>query len=124
MIYFLETEIPNNKKINKSLKSVYGLGKKQSNIICKKLGIIKTTKTLNLSNKHINKMSQYVLDSNLLITNNLKKEKALIFQQLINIKSVRGLRKLKGLPVRGQRTHTNAKTAKKIFFHEINIQIK
>lgn len=112
MIYFLETEIPNNKKINKSLKSVYGLGKKQSNIICKKLGIIKTTKTSNLSNKHINKMSQYVVDSNLLITNNLKKEKSLIFQQLINIKSVRGLRKLKGLPVRGQRTHTNAKTAK------------
>ena len=43
MIYFLETEIPNTKKVNKSLKNVYGIGKKKTNLICKKLGIGNST---------------------------------------------------------------------------------
>ena len=113
MIYFLETEIPNTKKVNKSLKNVYGLGKKKTNLICKKLGIAKNSQTDDLSSRHIISMSQYVLDSKFLITNNLKKENLLLFQKLVNIKSLRGLRKIKGLPVRGQRTHTNAKTSRK-----------
>ena len=113
MIYFLETEIPNSKKVNKSLKNVYGIGKKKTNLICKKLGISKNLKTDDLLNKHLTIMSQHVLDSNFLITNNLKKENLSLFQKLINIKCLRGLRKIKGLPVRGQRTHTNAKTSRK-----------
>ena len=113
MIYFLETEIPNTKKVNKSLKNVYGIGKKKTNSICKKLGIAKNLQTDDLSNKHLILMSQHVLDSKFLITNNLKKENLLLFQKLINIKSLRGLRRIKGLPVRGQRTHTNSKTSRK-----------
>ena len=70
MIYFLETEIPNTKKVNKSLKNVYGIGKKKTNLICKKLGIAKNLQTDDLLNKHIITMSQHVLDSNKTLTLN------------------------------------------------------
>ena len=113
MVYFLETEISNNQNSRKSLKSVFGIGQKKTNLICKKIGIAKNSKISDLSNSQLNNISQYVLNSEILITNNLKKEKILSLQRLVNIKSVRGLRKIKGLPVRGQRTHTNARTASK-----------
>jgi len=113
MIYFLETEISNTKKVNKSLENVYGIGKKKINLICKKLGIAKNLQTSDLLNKQVTNMSQHVSDSKTLIGNSLKKENLLFSQKLVNIKSFRGLRKIKGLPVRGQRTHTNAKTSRK-----------
>jgi small subunit ribosomal protein S13 len=113
MIYFLDTEIPNNKKLRKSLKNVFGLGNKKTDLICKKFGIAKNSKPSDLSNKQLTHLSQNVLNLDLLITNNLKKKKTLDTQNLVNIKSIRGLRKIKGLPVRGQRTHTNSNTSKK-----------
>jgi len=64
MIYFLETEISNTKKVNKSLENVYGIGKKKINLICKKLGIAKNLQTSDLLNKQVTNMSQHVPDSN------------------------------------------------------------
>ena len=113
MIYVLETEIADSTKLRKSLKNIYGLGKKRSNLICKKLGIAENLQTSQLINKQIYVLTQYIENSKILLSNNLKKENNLNFQRLVNIKSYRGLRKLKKLPVRGQRTHTNAKIAKK-----------
>ena len=114
MVYFLETEIPNNKKTQKSLESVFGIGKKQTELICKKSGIAKNYKASDLSSNQLITMSQNVVNSDILITNNLKKNQSLIFKKLVDIKSIKGLRRIKGLPVRGQRTHTNAKTSRKI----------
>ena len=116
MVYFLDTEISNAKKLNKSLQNIFGFGKKKTNLICKKFGIAKNLKTSDLSNRQLLHLSQNILDLNLVITNNLKKKTALDIQNLVNIKSIRGLRKIKGLPVRGQRTHTNSKTSKKFRF--------
>lgn len=58
-------------------------------------------------------MLQLVESLNLSLNNELKKLKSIALKKLVNIKSYRGLRRVRGLPVRGQRTHTNAKSAKK-----------
>lgn len=114
MIYILDTEISNKKSIFFSLRKVYGLGLFQTKFVCKQLGLSPNLKTSNLSVEQINKLIKYIENSDLKITSELKKVQSLILKNLINIKSYRGLRRLKGLPVRGQRTHTNSRTSRKI----------
>ena len=113
MIYIFETEISNLKTVQFSLKQIYGLGKFQTLIICKKLGLSKNLKTSNLTNDQILKLIKIIENSNLKITSELKKLQIFNLKELVNIKCYKGLRRLKGLPVRGQRTHTNSKTSKK-----------
>lgn len=113
MIYIFETEILNFKTIQVSLKKIYGLGNHQTNQICKKLGFNINLKTSKLSNDQIFKLVKTVEENEAKITNELKKLQIFALKNLIDIKCYRGLRKINGLPVRGQRTHTNAKTAKK-----------
>jgi len=113
MIYIFETELLNFKTVEFSLKKIYGLGNYQTNHICKKLGFTKNFKTNKLTNEQIFKLIKTIEETNLKITNELKKSQIYALKNLIDIKCYKGLRKIKGLPVRGQRTHTNAKTAKK-----------
>jgi small subunit ribosomal protein S13 len=113
MIYIFETEILNLKLIKISLQKIYGIGNFQAILVCKQLGFASNLKTFSLTNDQILKLIKLIENSNLIITNNLKKLQLLNLKNLIDIKCYRGLRKLKGLPVRGQRTHTNGKTAKK-----------
>ena len=94
MIYFLETDIPNNKKLKKSLENVFGLGKNKS-ILFVKIRDFKKFKTSDLTGDKSTQIIQNILNSNILITNNLKKENSLSNQNLVNIKSIRGLRKKK-----------------------------
>lgn len=112
MVYILETEISNTKKIRKSLIGIYGLGKNNSKLICKQLGLAKNVCISDLSRFHINKLIQHIDNSKTPVTSNLKKIKSLSKKKLVDIKSIRGLRRLRGLPVRGQRTHTNARNAR------------
>jgi small subunit ribosomal protein S13 len=60
------------------------------------------------------KLIKFIENLNLLINNNLKKSNIMLAKKLVQIKAYKGIRKLRGLPVRGQRTHTNAKTASKL----------
>lgn len=113
MIYIFETKLPDNEFLIFALKKIYGLGNKQSNKICKKLGFSLNLRVKNLTTDQILKLTKYV-DSNFNVASELKKKKLMGKKKLINIKSYRGLRKLTGLPVRGQRTHTNSNTSKKI----------
>ena len=113
MVYLFETEISNTKKVKNSLKDVYGLGDTTTNVICSKLGISKNSRICDLPDFKIKQIANYLDFSQLFISSNLKKIKSKASKNLISIKSVRGIRKLKGLPVRGQRTHTNAKNSKK-----------
>lgn len=113
-MFLFETELPENKSIILALKNVYGIGHSRSVFFCKQLGFCFSLKIKDLSPEQIIKLLKLIEHSNLIITNDLKKSKQLTDKKLVAIKSFRGLRKLKGLPVRGQRTHTNAKTAKKI----------
>ena len=114
MVYILESKLPENKSISFGLRYVYGIGKKKSLLICKKLGFSSNLKVKNLSSHKITRILKLIESLNFILANDLKKIQLLKKQQLISIKSYRGLRRKQGFPVRGQRTHTNAKTAKKI----------
>ena len=113
MIYIFETEILNNKPLIFSLQKIYGLGKKNSSLICKQLGFSNNLKTSELSNYQVSKLVKIIEKSDLIITNELRKLQAFSLRNLIDIKSYKGLRRLNGLPVRGQRTHTNSRTSKR-----------
>lgn len=114
MIYIFETKLYDNKSITFALSSIYGIGVKQSLDICKKLGFVKNLKVKNLSEEQIKNLIKLIETSDLMITGDLKKVKNLLLKTLISIRSYKGLRKIKGLPIRGQRTHTNSRTARKI----------
>jgi len=114
MIYLFETKLYDSKSIAFALSSVYGIGIKQSTKICNKLGFAKNLKVRQLSEEQIKKLTRLIEISNLVITSELKKFKNLLLKTLVSIKSYKGLRKIKGLPVRGQRTHTNSRTARKV----------
>jgi len=68
----------------------------------------------NLSSNQISQLLKLIESLNFILANDLKRANLLIKQKLLSIKSYRGLRRKQGFPVRGQRTHTNAKTAKRI----------
>lgn len=113
MLYILETNLPENKSVFFALTYVYGIGKSTAFNICKKLGFCKNLKIKDLTQEQIIEILQITDLSDLTLNNELKKVKSLTLKNLIQIKSYKGLRRLKGLPIRGQRTHTNAKSAKK-----------
>jgi small subunit ribosomal protein S13 len=113
MVYLFESELIENKSIIFSLINVYGIGKANANLICKKLGFSKNLKVKNLSKDQLNQLVKTIESLNINLASDLKKIKLLITKNLISIKSYRGLRRNQGLPVRGQRTHTNARTARK-----------
>lgn len=113
MVYLFESKLPENKSVYYGLTSVYGLGKSRSFLICKKVGLSLNLKINDLSASQIYQIIKVVESSSYIIANDLKRFLLLAKQRLISIKSYRGLRRKKGFPVRGQRTHTNAKTAKK-----------
>lgn len=113
MVYILETELRENKSIYFSLTKVFGIGQFQSSRMCKKLGLSCNCKLSNLTPDQLVKLIKFIENFNLLINSNLKKSKILVTKRLVQIKAYKGIRRLRGLPVRGQRTHTNAKTASK-----------
>ena len=114
MIYLFESKLPETKSIYFALRYVYGIGKTRSILICKKLGFSYNLKVKNLSSGQTNQISKLIESSNFILANELKRLNLLSKQKLLAIKSYRGLRRKQGFPVRGQRTHTNAKTAKRI----------
>jgi small subunit ribosomal protein S13 len=114
MLYLLETKLPENKSIFFALTYVYGIGKKTSILICKKLGFSVNLKVKDITQDQSIDILKVIDSSQLLLSNELKKFKILTLKKLVSIKSYRGLRKSRGFPVRGQRTHTNAKSARKI----------
>ena len=113
MIYILESEISNKKSVSVSIQTIFGIGKKQALLICKNLGFSANLTVSDLSTDQVTQLVLFIDNSNIIITSELKKIRTLILKDLVEIKSYRGLRKIRGLPIRGQRTHTNAKTSKK-----------
>jgi len=113
MLYLLETKLPENKSVFFALTNVYGIGQTTAFLICKKLGFSMNLKIKDLTQEQIVDILQIVDSLNLTLNNELKKLRSLTLKKLISIKSYRGLRRVRGLPVRGQRTHTNAKSARK-----------
>lgn len=113
MLYLLETKLQENKSIFFALSNIYGIGKNTAFFICKKLGFSINLKVKDLTQEQTTEILKIVEALDLTLNNELKKFKSLSLKKLIGIKSYRGLRRVQGLPVRGQRTHTNAKSARK-----------
>ena len=113
MLYLLETNLPENKSVFFALTYIYGIGNTTAFRICKKLGFSTNLKIKDLTQEQILEILQVIDSMDLVLNNELKKLRSLSLKNLIQIKSYRGLRRVRGLPVRGQRTHTNAKSARK-----------
>ena len=113
MLYLLETKLPENKSVLIGLTHIYGIGVSTGLMICKKLGFSTNLKIKDLTSEQIKELLQIIEKQNLILNNELKKFKSLSLKRLIVIKSYKGIRRERGFSVRGQRTHTNAKSAKK-----------
>lgn len=100
-----------NKAIKISLTYIYGIGRTTAVDICKKLGVDPDSMMNDLSSDDIAKLRQ-LLDNEYKIEGRLRTENALNIKRLMDIGCYRGLRHRRGLPVRGQRTKTNARTRK------------
>lgn len=101
-----------NNKIKYLLSDIFGVNKTSANNICKNIGINPALNGKSLNRKKI-KNIEIFLNQNYLINDKLKIKLSSLKKNLIDIKCYRGLRAKIGLPVRGQRTHTNAKTIRK-----------
>lgn len=113
MVYLFDVELSKNKLLPFALQGIYGLGKAHSFFICKKLGFSQNLTVKDLSKEQISKLVKTIESLNILIAGDLLKARLLVAKKLVSIKSHRGLRRYQGLPVRGQRTHTNGKTSRK-----------
>jgi len=112
MIYIFETELNENNLIFYELTKIYGIGKSKSYDFCKKLGFSSNLKIKDLTKDDVKNLIRLIERSNIIINNDLKRLKSLRIKNLINLKLNRGIRISLGLPNRGQRTHTNGKSAK------------
>jgi small subunit ribosomal protein S13 len=114
MAYFLNTHIANRQKIKYALTQIYGIGLSQSQKICQNLGFSENLRVFELTKIQQLKLIRLVENSELVINSDLKRLLQTYKSRLISIHSCRGIRAKQGFPIRGQRTHTNAKTARKI----------
>lgn len=104
-------DIPDNKRLEVSLTYLYGIGRKLSNEIIAKLGLDPNMKAHNLNEDDVAKINA-ILQSEYVVEGDLRRQIQNNIKRLISIHSYRGLRHRLGLPVRGQRTRTNARTRK------------
>ena len=105
-------EIPNEKRIEASLCYIYGIGPSTAKKVLEQAGISPDLRTGTLSDAQLTKIVQAITSNNILIEGDLRREKQLALKRLTSINCLRGIRHRKGLPVRGQRTRTNARTRK------------
>ena len=105
-------DLPREKRVEIGLTYVYGIGRKLSNEILNKAGINPDTRVKDLTEAEEIKLREVIDEKGILVEGDLRREVALNIKRLVEIGSYRGLRHRRGLPVRGQRTKTNARTRK------------
>ncbi len=103
--------IPTNKLVVIGLTYIYGIGRKKSEEICQQLNIPASKRVNELTDEETLKIRE-LIDSSYQVEGDLRREVSLNIKRLMDLGCYRGLRHRKGLPVRGQRTHTNARTRK------------
>ena len=103
--------IPQNKVLNIALTYIHGIGLHSSNKICNKLNIPSNTRVNKLTDEQVLKIREFI-DANFKVEGDLRRETSVNIKRLIDLASYRGSRHKKKLPVRGQRTHCNARTRK------------
>jgi small subunit ribosomal protein S13 len=103
--------IPTNKRVKISLRYIFGIGPSKADAICSKLGIPEDRRVNQLSDDEVLRIRELV-DREYRVEGDLRRETAMNIKRLMDLGCYRGLRHRRGLPVRGQRTHTNARTRK------------
>ena len=104
-------DIPNQKRVEIALTYIYGIGLKSSKDILAKTGIDPDKRAKDLTEEEIAKLRDEI-ENNYTVVGDLRRETAMNIKRLVEINCYRGIRHRKGLPVRGQRTKTNARTRK------------
>lgn len=112
MARILGIDIPNEKRIEASLPYIYGIGPSLARKILEQLNINPDTRTGELSNEQLGAIVANIQANNYVVEGDLRRDIQINLKRLQQINCYRGLRHRKGLPVRGQRTHTNARTRK------------
>lgn len=103
--------IPTQKRVEIGLQAIYGIGPAKAKDICEKLGIPAARRVHQLTDDEVLKIRE-AIDHGFKVEGDLRREISMNIKRLMDLGSYRGLRHRKGLPVRGQRTHTNARTRK------------
>ena len=104
-------DIPREKRVIASLQYIHGVGSKRADDICKDLKIDPSTRVNNLTNDEVAQIRKYI-EANFRVEGDLRRDVSQNIRRKTEIGTYQGLRHRRGLPVRGQRTHTNARTRK------------
>jgi small subunit ribosomal protein S13 len=104
-------DLPRDKRVVIGLTYIFGVGRTASQATCVDLGINQDTKVRDLTDDEVAKIRQYI-DANFRVEGDLRREVAQNIKRKVEIGTYQGIRHRRGLPVRGQRTHTNARTRK------------
>jgi small subunit ribosomal protein S13 len=108
----LGVEIPAKKKVAYSLRYIYGIGPQRADLIVKEAGIAPDQRAQDLTEEQLNKIMHVITEHKWVVEGDLRREIAGNLKRLQAVNCYRGTRHRKGLPVRGQRTRTNARTRK------------
>ncbi len=104
-------DLPRDKRVEVALTYIYGIGKTRSNQMLAASGVNPNTRVKDLDEPSLNKLREYI-DQNFKIEGDLRREVSADIRRKVEIGSYQGVRHRRGLPVRGKRTHTNARTRK------------
>lgn len=104
--------IPTNKRVEIALTYIHGLGPAKAKAICETIGISRERRVQDLTDAEVLQIREAITDGNHLVEGDLRREVSMNIKRLMDMGNYRGLRHRRGLPVRGQRTHTNARTRK------------
>ena len=105
-------DLPRRKHIAFALPYIYGIGKSNARVICKKAGIDPSKKVEELTDAEVKAIRDVIEGDEIKVEGDLRREVQMNIKRLMDLGCYRGLRHRKGLPVNGQRTHTNARTRK------------
>jgi small subunit ribosomal protein S13 len=103
-------DLPREKRIEVALQYIYGIGKATAKAICQKASVKVETRTKDLTDDEVRRIRDQI--EQIKVEGDLRREVSMNIKRLMDLGCYRGLRHRKGLPVRGQRTHTNARTRK------------
>ena len=112
MARLLGVDIPNRKKVEYSLRYIYGVGPTRAKEILDAVEIDPGRRTQDLTEQELSLISNYIIDNKIMVEGDLRRAITNNLKRLQSIRCYRGLRHQRGLPVRGQRTITNARTRK------------
>lgn len=104
-------DLPREKRVEIGLTYIFGIGRKTASTIVQETGVDPTIRVRDLSEGDVAKLREYI-DKHVVVEGDCRRETALNIKRLVEIGSYRGIRHRKGLPVRGQRSKTNARTRK------------